>query len=40
MVEHEHPTADPATRSGRVLFFIMLAVIVGSIAVFLILKPA
>ena len=30
---------DPTTRTGRVLFFTMLAIIVGFLALFLILRP-
>ena len=32
-------SADPTTRIGVVLFFVMIGVIVGFIALFLILKP-
>ncbi len=34
-----HPDDDPTTRTGRILFLIILAVIVGSIAIFVILHP-
>ena len=30
---------DPTTRTGRVLFFTMVAIIVGFLALFLILRP-
>jgi hypothetical protein len=37
-VPKPHPD-DTTTRIGRVLFFVILAVIIGSLAIFLILRP-
>jgi hypothetical protein len=39
MADHTPVSTDPTTRTGIVLFFVILAVIVGFIALFLILKP-
>ena len=38
-VEHPESPADPTTKVSRVMFFVMLAIIVGAIAIFLILHP-
>jgi hypothetical protein len=39
MGEQSPVSADPTTRTSVVLFFIMLGVIIGFIALFLIIKP-
>ena len=39
MADHMPVSSDPTTRTGIILFFVILGVIVGSIALFLILKP-
>jgi hypothetical protein len=37
--DHPEYADDRTTRTSRILFFVMLAVIVGTIAIFLILHP-
>jgi hypothetical protein len=39
MADQTPVSADPTTRTGMVLFFVMIGVIVGFIALFLVLKP-
>jgi len=38
-VEHPESPADPTNNVSRIMFFVMLAIIVGAIAIFLILHP-
>jgi len=39
-VDHPESPADATTNTSRVMLFVILAIIVGSIAIFLIIRPS